>query len=194
MMPNFMIQWFPEWEGKHDQFLNYAEVYKESLITIINAINSNHDLRSNNSPDVHPAILANHDYGILPALFLFRHYIELQLKGMILQNGGTLDEINSEHGIKSLLNLLKQKSNPTMISDDTETFILELHALDSSSQGFRYPFTRSGRMFFANIVEQDLNQVNVLREFVNRATQVITDLENQEGDFDMQEEIRDNHQ
>lgn len=186
MNKKYLIQWFPPWGGKHDQFYSYAEVYKETLVTIINEINREHDLFSKNSKDVHPATLANHDYGILPALFLFRHYIELQLKGMILHNGGELKEIDSVHSIVKLLDLLKQKSNLTMISKKTEKFIFELHHLDTTSQGFRYPFEKSGKRFFETVLERDLDQVNVLSEFTDRAIKVICDLENQEGEFDYQ--------
>ncbi len=61
------------------------------------------------SPDLHPVILSNHDYGIISAMFLFRHYIELQLNVFILQRNETLKEIDHTHGIEELLQLLKSK-------------------------------------------------------------------------------------
>jgi len=183
MSKKYFIQWFPEGSENHDQFYVYAGVYKEAIVVIINEINKKHDLSSDKSPDFHSSFLKNHDYGILPALFLFRHYIELELKGLILHKGGTLKEIDSTHGLIDLLKLLAQKSDTPRISEQTKKFILELHELDSTSQGFRYPYEKNGRRFFEKTLEKNLDQVNDLREFMDRATKVIGDFENQEGDF-----------
>jgi len=191
MSGRFAVNWFPETGLQHNQFYAYAEVYKESLITIINEITREHGLFGDNQDrDNHPATLSNHDYGIIPAVFLFRHYIELQLKGMILQRGGTMNNFNRQHGLDELLVMLENRATLPRISNDTRQFIIDLAELDSNSQSFRYPFTRAGQRFFANLIEQQMTQVNSIREFMNRAETIIHDLENQEGDFDVEDEAR----
>lgn len=182
----YFIQWFPKGVRNHNQFYVYASVYRETIVVIINEINKKKDLSSDKSPDFHSSYLATHDYGILPVLFLFRHYIELELKGMILHKGGTLKEIDNTHGIVNLLNLLEKKAKIPRISELTKKFIKELHELDSTSQGFRYPYEKNGKRFFEKTLDKDLEQVNDLREFMDRATKIIGDFENQEGDFNYQ--------
>jgi|APSaa5957512535_1039671.scaffolds.fasta_scaffold174234_1 hypothetical protein len=190
----FAVHWFPETGLQHNQFYAYAEVYKESLITLINEITRNHDLFGNEKDrDNHPATLSEHDYGIIPAVFLFRHYIELQLKGMILQRGGTMNDFNRRHGLDVLLQLLVNRIDLPAISENTRQFIRDLAELDSNSQGFRYPYTRGGQRFFEDLLEEKMTQVNTLREFMNRATVVIDDLENQEGRFDSEDEARNDN-
>lgn len=56
-------------------YLAYGEVYKDA----VNSLSEQFD-----KDNVH------HDYGILPLLFIFRHYIELKLTGLILYISGTL--------------------------------------------------------------------------------------------------------
>ena len=192
MTRRFAVNWFPETGVQHNQFYAYAEVYKESFITIIHEMTREYDLENNAQVDNHPATLSNHDYGIIPSVFLFRHYIELQLKGMILQNDGSMDDFNRIHGLGELLRLLQKRVELPRISQDTKQFILDLAELDANSQGFRYPYALSGQRFFADLLEQHMTQVNVMTEFLDRATAIIYDLENQEGDFDMQEEAGNN--
>ncbi len=188
MSRRFAVNWFPETGVQHNQFYAYAEVYKESFITIINEMTRDYDLENNAQVDNHPATLSNHDYGIIPAVFLFRHFIELQLKAMILQRGGNMSDFNTRHGLESLLQLLEERIDLPRVSKNTRQFIIELSQLDTNSQGFRYPYTISGQRFFADLLEQHMSQVNVMTEFLNRATAIICDLENQEGDFDVEDD------
>ena len=187
MSGRFAVNWFPETGLDHNQFYAYAEVYKESVITIIHEITREFDLENNAQVDNHPATLSNHDYGIIPTVFLFRHYIELQLKGMILQRGGSMNDFNRNHTLEELLHLLESRTRLTQISQNARQFIIELSELDVTSQGFRYPFTRGGQRFFADLLEQEMTQVNVMKEFLERAEVIITDLENQEGFFDAED-------
>ena len=195
MSGRFAVNWFPETGVQHNQFYEYAEVYKESLITLVNEITRKHDLFGKDKDrDNHPATLSNHDYGIIPAVFLFRHYIELQLKGMVLQRGGSMDDFNRIHGLDELLRLLERRVKLPRISQNTKQFITDLAELDSNSQGFRYPYTRGGVRFFAELLEEEIAQVNVMTEFLDRATAIICDLENQEGDFDAEDDNRQNNE
>jgi len=193
MSRRFAVNWFPETELQHNQFYAYAEVYKESFITIIHEMTREYDLDNNAQIDNHPATLSNHDYGIIPAVFLFRHYIELQLKGMILQRGGTMNDFNRIHGLNDLFQLLERRTILSRISQNTKQFIIDLTELDANSQGFRYPYTLGGQRFFADLLDQQMTQVNVMTEFLERAEVIIDDLENQEGDFDHQDENRENN-
>ena len=65
----FPLDWKPEHQERGDNYLQYAENYKDSELVLLKEVS----LRS-----------SGHDYEILPLLFLFRHYLELQLTGLIL--------------------------------------------------------------------------------------------------------------
>lgn len=183
MEKRFLIQWFPERAKKYEQFYEYAKMYREALFTLVKEMNREHNFLDENASDLSPAVLAGHDYGILPAMFLFRHHVELQLKGLVLHKGGTLDEVDKIHGIGEILVLLESKTEIPRISEKSKKIIQELHRLDTTSQGFRYPYDKHGKRFFEETSNDDLVQANIMEEFMDRVEMVTRDLENQEGDF-----------
>jgi hypothetical protein len=89
----------------------------------------------------------------LPALFLYRHYVELSLKGMLLDAGELLnqDELApKDHSLTPLWLLLRrrigkiQATNSEDWLDRAEVLIREFDQLDRSSFTFRYPVNKSG--------------------------------------------------
>jgi HEPN domain-containing protein len=89
----------------------------------------------------------------LPALFLYRQFVELSLKGM-LRDAGELLYLNDQppgiHGLVELwLRLRKRIDEIERVESDewmnrAEELIREFDALDSSSFTFRYPADKKG--------------------------------------------------
>lgn len=93
------------------------------------------------------------DTACLPALFLYRHYVELSLKGMLLDAGVLLDltdSIPGWHPLKPLWKRLRDQLHLIEKQDDdewldrAEALMYELDSLDPQSFAFRYPVTKAG--------------------------------------------------
>lgn len=89
----------------------------------------------------------------LPALFLYRHFIELSLKGMLLDAGELLNVselARKGHSLSPLWVALRtrieaiQTANSDEWLDRAERLIAEFDQLDGSSFTFRYPVDLSG--------------------------------------------------
>lgn len=122
-------------------YLAYGEVYKSALKSLIVHFEKTDEeiqkeIIKNVDSDI--LLLSKHDYGIAPLSFLFRHYIEIKLKGLILSKGGSP---KLTHDIDKLLNQLKDMINLQQLSDETCLIVEEFQKLDKSSDGFRYPYT-----------------------------------------------------
>ena len=73
------------WDSRKDGFLQYAFVYKDCVELLL----ENYEKKP-----------PSHDYGMAPTLFLLRHYVELQLKGILLFCNDDLK--NPNHNIAEL--------------------------------------------------------------------------------------------
>ena len=95
---------------------------------------------------------------VFPILFLCRHHIELMLKEIIGYGLYLNEEVRTPPGIHDLQNLWKEakpyirKEILNIARDElehVEQLILEIHALDPTSEGSRYPVikkrTQNGR-------------------------------------------------
>lgn len=140
--------WRSEWRQKYGEYQQYAKVYKDAIEVLLTHLkNSGYD----------------HDCQILPLIFLFRHYIELELKGLILFCS-TIDpdienidivikKARSNHGLLELLTYLKSikiRHIEIKPSDEFNEFIRRFNALDPNEIRFRYPETKSGDLFYEN--------------------------------------------
>jgi hypothetical protein len=90
----------------------------------------------------------------LPALFLYRHYVELALKGMLLDAGELLnveEQAPTSHPLTPLWRNLRrriakiERQNAEDWLDRAEQLIQELDSLDERSFTFRYPVNTAGR-------------------------------------------------
>ena len=89
----------------------------------------------------------------LPVLFLYRHYVELMLKAMLVDLG-ELDDTDStvapNHQLAPIWKKFTLKLQALGVQHNQDTlrtigaWILELEALDSGSYSFRYPQTKQG--------------------------------------------------
>lgn len=79
----YPLEYKPIGSRKSDDYLQYAEVYKEAIRSLIKKFSEEPPM---------------HDYSLAPILFLLRQYIELQLKGIIIY-GEYSAEVIGTHNI-----------------------------------------------------------------------------------------------
>jgi len=92
---------------------------------------------------------------VFPILFLYRHYLELALKEIIIAANRYLEEHNSikSHNLIQLWERVKgliSDANLDISSDDVNTVenqIFQFDNLDKSSMTFRYPVDKQGGVF-----------------------------------------------
>ncbi len=117
----------------------FAMGYKHAADTVVKGLRAGHE-------PITEAVC-------LPALFLYRQFVELSLKGMLLDAGELLYLDDQPPGIHPLvplwINLRKRINQIEAVDaeewmDRAEELIRELDALDSSSYAFRYPVNKKG--------------------------------------------------
>ncbi len=115
---------FSSWITKDWQkFYDLADSYKKSIkLLLYNEGNSQEGIYS--------------ERDILPILFLFRHYLELILKSLILQKQTT---IPMHHKIKNLLSDAKRLNPSFQFSKESSDFVDWIISQDEDGYKFRYP-------------------------------------------------------
>lgn len=92
-----------------------------------------------------------------PILFLYRHSIELRLKGLINEYGSDLAPTRHELGtLYAAAKEMIQRYAPSTYFENVDKVITELHAIDPTSQTFRYATTRKGEPIEIGVSEVDL--------------------------------------
>ena len=187
---DFFIQYRPKGRANHELFYAYAKVFRHATRTLIYAMNKKHDLKDWHAPDLDPAILRGYDYGIVPAMYLFRHCVELQLKGFILHlDKNEYKKIKNNHDLQALLNIVEEKKTKALrISTKSKRLIAYLDTIDPSSQSFRYPSDNKGNNVLGNKSNKELKYVNTMSYVEQMINIVLDDLENQEGNLDAEDE------
>ncbi|QOH80947.1 hypothetical protein IHE26_06695 [Plesiomonas shigelloides] len=158
------------WGGFEIQTAGYCLGYKKSADTLINDAISSKDIEKL-------------DTFVFPAIFLYRQYIELTLKSLIL----TFSELDSDakinkfktynHNLHNLwVDFKSIYSKTTNIPNDTavnivEKYITDLHELDKTSFSFRYPFTKELELIFPKEKRINLkhlkDRMNEIESFFN---------------------------
>jgi hypothetical protein len=90
---------------------------------------------------------------VYPICFLYRHYIEIALKGIIDQHIklGHMEESKYGHDIMYLFKIvtkLRKDYDITNFPKKITQIIEDFYEIDRTSQSFRYPFDRNKRFFF----------------------------------------------
>ncbi len=174
----YPIDFKPDYALKSEEYLQYAEVYKDAVQIILNSFSKGPPF---------------HDYSLAPVLLLLRQYIELQLKGIIFYEEPYPSVIGNhdivflyKEAMRSVANKygteLLGKSNP-----DAEKFIILLGKFDPKGEAFRYPETRNGLSFHDKIRKMDswlYTQITLLSALVQISEQIFGDLEGIEGYMD----------
>jgi len=103
---------------------------------------------------------------VFPLVFVFRHYVELRLKELILSASSLLDlepEWQCKHDLKQAWNRLMpilRKAFPEESNQGAENagrLILEFAARDSISMQFRYPVNNDGKRHLADLERIDVD-------------------------------------
>lgn len=88
-------------------------------------------------------------------IFLYRHYLELRLKELILAYGGNFSSIKNKHSLLELWRELRRQDDvqpqaliPEILRDmeTAEKIIVQFDEIDKKSEAFRYPISRAGRL------------------------------------------------
>lgn len=135
-----------------NDFRHYAEGYYQAANILVNELKNRMENPANTL--------------VYPICFLYRHYIEIALKGIIEQHIklGHYGKRKTSHPIMPLFNIvrnLRKKHDNSDFSEEIIQIIEEFHELDRSSQGFRYPFNIEGELFFP---EHDVFDLGTLKE------------------------------
>jgi hypothetical protein len=180
MSGRYPLDFKPPWASKSEEYLQYAEVYKDTIEFLLEKFSEN------------PPI---HDYSLAPVLFLLRQYIELQLKGIIIFCKKTLPKEDKHHKIgplyKKAIKAVDEKYGKEQLGEanpDVERFIEALSNFDVNGQAFRYPETSKGDMFSERIEKLDgwlYERITTLADFSDVVSKTIGDLEGIEGYLDI---------
>lgn len=143
--PNAHFVWIPQTSG---QWHLYAEGYRQAAERVFESWRAQRD-----------------DCLVYPIVFLYRHYVELRLKEL-LQSAEQLLELErnwqSNHKIAELWEVLKKllqkiaPSEPACDLQNAERLVIELATRDPDSFEFRYPETKDGRKYLADLERIDL--------------------------------------
>ncbi len=119
-----------------------------------------------------------------PICFNYRHFIELFLKGLILNTGcliryradcgesividhtktteDILSKLEKTHSIRHLAELLRsslQKVSDEQFNEEIWNYLIEFHGIDPTSQAFRYFINKRHKLFFPNQERYDLENI-----------------------------------
>ncbi len=152
---------FPSWITRDWQkFYDLAESYKKSIRLLLY-----------NEASFQEGIYSERD--ILPILFLFRHYLELVLKSLILQKQTT---IPMHHKIKDLLSEVRKLNSSFQFSKESLDFIDWIISQDEDGYKFRYPVgTKMNKNFVSNN-KNVAKGVSLSYVFIN-INQIFTEIE-----------------
>ena len=162
-------EWVAQLGASFDWFLSYALAYKEAGNAVIESVQAKR---------VAPDSVA---YAVC---FLYRHYVELMLKGLI-KLSTSLDGDGIEYPKSHRIDELWKQCRPLLEhafpegekadTDAVEGCIQELASLDPSGEGFRYGEDRGGKTTLPKPAQ--LNLVN-MRDVMNRMAGLL------EGSYD----------
>jgi hypothetical protein len=146
-----------DWESEalidvsSQSFLTYALGYKEAADSVVATV-ENRGLAA--------------DLAVYPACFLYRHYIELMLKGLIKLGNllqGTPAAYEKTHQIRELWNtcrpLLEDAEADPVDVQNVEKCIFEFASIDPSGEAFRYSEDKKGNPVFKERMQFNLAQM-----------------------------------
>lgn len=127
-------------------------------------------------------IRGKRDYLVYPAIFLYRHYVELQLKHLfllLLDHEERSESLPKTHCLRNLWGIvrkgLQEVDDQPGLFDAVEGMIHEFQTLDPRSDAFRYPVNPSGNASLPRTLrhlnlEQLRNSMEKLAGFFDAAT------------------------
>lgn len=146
------------WGGFETTFAGYIMGYKASADTLVESIVGTPDIR-------------RLDTYIFPIMFLYRQYIELEMKSIYLQYSNDDHESKQQvikekgHNLLKIWHTIKPLMMEEISANDAESvstvenYIQQFHQFDKTSTSFRYPVDRNLELIFDG--EQRINYVNL---------------------------------
>lgn len=171
---------------REDSWGIYADGFKRAAQLLISSVQSTYEINT----------------VVFPILFLCRHHIELMLKEIIGYGLYLNEEVRPPPGGHDLQNLWKEAKAyirkeisdvSTDESENIEHLILEIHALDATSEGSRYPVikkrTQGGRNAsfswdspHINLDELDV-KMKTIGEFLHKVANFLSVAQDLEAEF-----------
>ncbi len=134
---------YQDFRGK--SFFGYAIAYKEGADRLVQSLFG----------DPH-----NHHLLTLPILFLYRHYLELLMKDLVIEGKRVLGQPDASIPIGHKISWLWDELKPILLQihirpdlvnkeelEAVEACIKEFAQVDNHSMSFRYPFNKDGTSF-----------------------------------------------
>ena len=174
------LDWIFRGETRAQLYLERAEGFREVIEAILETFTK---------------IPPLHDYSLGPVVFLLRHWIELQLKGIIVYVTEPADhESIKGHDIAQLYKLATKitkdfASNRNLDwpcpNSKVERLISLLGNYDSKGEVFRYPETLDGESVFQEPMDNDLyDMVMTVEGLTESCSLIFGDLDGLEGWMD----------
>ncbi len=161
-------------DASWDSLLTYALGYKEAANSVVDSVKAR-----NIAPDL----------AVYPVCFLYRHYIELMLKGLIRLGNQLLSrtaEFPKHHSLRELWEACRPLLEDACQEGDqadtqtVEACIREFASLDPSGEAFRYGEDKSGNPSFNERTQFSLTN---MRDVMNRLSGFF------EGSYDYMHEL-----
>lgn len=188
-----------EEEGKiieSNEFFAYAKNYERAANILLREISEDTNITEIqcDDPKMDDISLKSDEYGLFPMVYIVRHYLELQLKGLYLSEGGKFKKIKTNHSLQSILDLLCILIGSDRISKITKTYIQKLHRYDASSEALRYPYDNNGTKIELGSPEENIPNAWEYRSILVKRLQanfsyVSRELENLEGELEHEKEV-----
>lgn len=158
-MPKVMVDAFWNYNAfLEPNWVLYVEGYKNAADYLVERSVSEHEM----------------DFLVYPIIFLYRHYLELQLKDLFqqLREYHNLScELSYNHDLTQLWNKIRplmekisNKSEDIENNNHIEARIKEFVRIDKGSFSFRYPVDKQGNSSLRNVPKQDgQDMINLLQ-------------------------------
>ena len=181
----YPIDFRPDYALKSEEYLQYAEVYKDAIQNLLNNFS------------MEPPF---HDYSLAPVLLLLRQYIELQLKGIIFYEESHPNVIGNHDIVflyREAIKAVEKKYGTELLgksNPDVEKFIMLLGKFDPKGEASRYPETRDGHSLHDKIEKMDswlYEQITSLSALIQISAKIFGDLEGIEGYLDLMKENKE---
>ncbi len=167
------------WGNWETQFVGYTDGYKDSADELIEQAISSGEIQKL-------------DTFVFPICFLYRQYLELEMKGLYLkysedssdEKGKTIKAVN--HSLLKIWNKIKEiltenaDETEKQSIDIVEEYITEFHHYDQSSFSFRYPIDKELKLQFGSEMRLDLSnlkdRMNELQNFFDGSEGALSEI------------------
>ncbi len=136
---------------KDVEYLKYAEAYKRTVMVLLEVLEKS---------------LGYDDFDAIPLLFNFRHYLELQMTGLIkrrldLNKATQIEFIRfneksvNTHSLTFYLENLVRYDSSIVVPQEIKKVIIELNRIDKKGDSFRYPESNKGFKHYRRSINAD---------------------------------------